>query len=58
MKLMSPLRRLQSSQSLTAETSVARDRPGRLIYPRPAKGIFVAMTVMNITLASSERLAM
>jgi len=27
-------------------------------YPRPMKGIFVAMTVRNCTLASSGRLAM
>ena len=27
-------------------------------YPRPTKGIFVAMTVMNCTFASSGRLAM
>ena len=32
--------------------------PGRAPQPRPMKGIFVAITVMNRTLASSGRLAM
>ena len=36
---------------------VAR-RPGPAVQPRPTKGILVAITVMNCTLASSGRLAM
>ena len=33
-------------------------RPERPSYPRPMKGIFVAITVRNCTLASRGRLAM
>jgi hypothetical protein len=46
--------RLQWIASLRAMTAVCAAR----CYPRPTNGIFVAMTVMNSTLASSGRLAM
>jgi hypothetical protein len=39
-------------------TAVAQNAVSRDAQPRPMKGIFVAMTVMNCTLASNGRLAM
>ena len=36
----------------------SRERRANLAQPRPTNGIFVAMMVMNCTLASSGRLAM
>jgi hypothetical protein len=52
-------RRLGSNSPVAdGHTAVAQNAVSRDAQPRPMKGIFVAMTVMNCTLASNGRLAM